>query len=114
MATRRGKKPVRLAVVLSVLTAVACFVVLALLPPSQGPPLKDPLRSLLTGLAVLGIATPFCIAGLTLRKRFASSPYYEGAFIATVLSVFGLVCLVAALACFILGVYDLVAPFFGS
>ena len=50
---------------------------------------------------------------MTRKKRFASSPYYEGTFIATVLSVFGFVCLAAGLACIILGAYDLIMRFAG-
>jgi hypothetical protein len=111
---RRRTKAVSLAIAISLCVAVVCFVVLALLPAPEGPHFKDPLRSFLTGLAVLGVGLPLCIAGFSLKRRFASSPYYEGTFIATVLSVFGFVCLAAGLACVILGVYDLVTRFLGS
>jgi hypothetical protein len=57
------------------------------------------------------VATPLCVAGWQLKQRFATSPYYEGRFIATVLSVFGFTCLTAGLACIILGVYDLAMRF---
>jgi len=109
-----GKRTIPLAIAISLLVAVGSFVALALLPPPEGARLKDPLRSFLTGLGVLGVASPLCLAGFSLRKRFASSPYYEGTFIATVLSVFGFTCLAAGIACVILGVYDLVMRFLGS
>ena len=99
------------AIGLSLLAALACFIVLAVLPEPEGRRLKDPLRSFLTGMGVLGVATPLCLAGHALKKRFASSPYYEGGFIATVLSVFGFVALAAGLACILLGGYDLVMRF---
>jgi hypothetical protein len=60
------------------------------------------------------VATPLCIAGFTLKKRFASSPYFEGTFIATVLSVFGFACLATGLACIILGAYDWIMRFIES
>jgi len=100
-----------LSIIASLLLALACFIVLAIVPAPQGPPLKDPLRSLLTGLGVLGIATPLCIAGFALKKRFASSPYFEGTFIATVLNVFGFACFAAGLACIIVGACDWIMRF---
>jgi hypothetical protein len=65
----------------------------------------------LTGLGVLGVATPFCIAGRMLRTRSESSPYFEGTFIATVLSIIGFICLAVGLACVILGGYDWITQF---
>ena len=112
--SRSSRKVIVLSVGVSLVFALTCFVVLAVLPASEGPPLEDPLRSLLTGLGVLGVAAPLCIAGFALKKRFASSPYYEGNFIATVLSVFGFVCLAAGLACIILGAYDWITRFLES
>ena len=97
---------------LTVVVCIACFVVLALLPAAQQPHLKDPLRSILTGLGVLAIAVPPCLGGHILRRRAISSPYFEGTFIATAILLFGLICLAAGLACIILGIYDLVLPFF--
>ncbi len=96
-----------LAIGVSFVVALSCFIALAIMPEPEGSRLKDPLRSFLTGLGVLGVAAPLCIAGLTLKKKFASSPYYEGGFIATVLSLFGFVTLAAGLACILLGGYDL-------
>jgi threonine/homoserine/homoserine lactone efflux protein len=111
---RRRRKGILLAVGFSLVVALVCFVVVAFLPTSKEPHFKDPWRSFLTGLGVIGVASPLCIAGFSLRKRFAPSPYYEGKFIATVLSVFGLVCVAAGLACIILGAYDLVTRFLNS
>jgi hypothetical protein len=112
--TPGAQKIIILSIAFPLLVALACFIVLALVPAPKGPPLKDPLRSLLTGLGVIGVATPLCIAGFTLKKRFASSPYFEGSFIATVLNVFGFACFAAGLACLILGVYDLIVRFLDS
>jgi len=110
----RSAKPMILSITVSLLLALACFIVLAIVPAPDGPPLKDPLRSLLTGLGVIGIATPLCIAGFALKKRFASSPYFEGKFIATVLNVFGFACFAAGLACIIVGAYDWISQFIES
>lgn len=99
-----------LAIGAALVVALVCFIALAILPRPEGPRTKAPLRSFLTGLGVLGVAAPLCIAGSAIKQRFASSPYFEGTFIATVLSIFGFVCLAAGLACIILGAYDLIAP----
>jgi hypothetical protein len=106
------KKLTVVALVVSPVVCIACFVALALLPATQETTLKDPLRSILTGLGVLAIAVPPCLGGHILRRRAVSSPYFEGTFIATAILLFGLVCLAAGLACIILGLYDLVLPFF--
>ncbi len=113
MRLPRGNRALGLAIAASLVVTAGCFIALAFLPLPEGPRLKDSLHSFLTGLGVLGVASALCIAGFRLRKRFASSPYYEGTFIATVLSVFGFVCLAVGLACVILGVYDLVMRFLG-
>ncbi len=91
--------------------AAVCFAVVALLPATEKARFHDPLRSILTGLGMLGIAAPFCVGGYALDRRAASSPYFEGRFIATVVMLFGAVCVVAGLACIILGIYDLVMMF---
>jgi hypothetical protein len=96
---------------LSPLVAVVCFVIVAFLPVTEKARYEDPLRSILTGVGVLGIAAPFCVGGSVLKRRAASSPYFEGTFIGTAILLFGLVCLVAGLACIILGIYDLVMIF---
>ncbi len=92
--------------------ALSCFVVPAFLPAPQGSLLNDPLRSLLTGAGVAGIAYPLWAVGQAMKRRWASSPYFEGAFIAAVLNLFGLVCFGVALACIGFGVYDLIARLF--
>jgi hypothetical protein len=88
--------------------ATACFVVVALLPAPKGPLFKDPLRSFLTGVGVAGVAYPLCALGAALQRKFALSPYFEGAFIAGVLSLAGYVCAAVALVCIGFGIYDLV------
>jgi len=105
-----GAKRLALAIGASLAVALVCFVVLAALPEPKTVRLKDPLRSVLTGLGVLGIASPLCIGGAVLKQRFGPSPYFEGKFIATVLSVFGFACTAAGLACILLAIYDLLAP----
>lgn len=105
-----GAKRLALGIGASFAVALVCFVVLAVLPEPKVARLKDPLRSILTGIGVLGIASPLCLGGAVLKQRFAVSPYFEGKFIATVLSVFGFACAAAGLACILLGIYDLLAP----
>jgi len=113
--TSRATKLTLAAVAISLLLAVVCFVIVALLPvPEGGHRFKDPLRSLVTGLGVLGVATPLCIAGHALKKRSAASPYFEGTFIATVLGVFGFLGLAVGLACIILGGYDWITAMLDS
>jgi hypothetical protein len=88
--------------------AVICLAVVALLPPTKGPLFQDPLRSFLTGMGVAGVAFPLCTLGLALKRRFALSPYFEGAFIAGVLNLAGYICAAVALVCVGFGVYDLI------
>jgi len=107
------KRGTLLAVGTALAVAVASFATLSLLPSPKGRLFEDPLRSLLTGLCVLGVATPLCISGSRLKKRFACSPYFEGAFIAAVLSVFGFLCAGVGLVCIGLGLYDLAKRFLG-
>jgi len=94
--------------------AVICLAVVALLPPTKGPLFKDPLRSFLTGVGVAGVAFPWCALGAALKRRFALSPYFEGAFIAGVLNLAGYICAAVALVCIGFGVYDLVIWLVGS
>ena len=94
--------------------AVICFAVVAVLPPPKGPLFEDPLRSLLTGLGVAGVAYPLCALGFALKRKFALSPYFEGAFIAGVLNLAGYVCAAVALVCLGFGVYDVVLWLLGS
>ena len=88
--------------------AVTCFIVVAVLPAPGVPLFKDALRSFLTGLGVLGIAYPVYATGLAIKKRFASSPYFEAGFIAAAINLFGFVCLAVGLVCIGFGIYDLV------
>ncbi|MEN6577408.1 MAG: hypothetical protein ABFD90_13780 [Phycisphaerales bacterium] len=88
--------------------AIVCFVVAAVLPAPEGPSFKDPLRSLITGLGVLAIAYPPAAVGRAIQRRSASSPYFEGAFIAGAINLAALVCGAAGLACVGFGVYDLI------
>lgn len=111
---RGSRKLLVLSIAASLLVALGCFIALALVPKPEGPPLKDPIRSLLTGVGVLGIAAPLCLGGAALKRRFEASPYFEGKFIATVLSVFGFACFAAGLACIILGAYDWIMPLLES
>jgi len=92
---------------------VICFVVVALLPAPQGPLFKDPLRSFLTGFGVVGVAYPLCVVGLAMRKRWASSPYFEGAFIAGVINLFGFVIVGVGLVCIGFGAYGLIVRLLG-
>jgi hypothetical protein len=106
-ASQKKGIPIAIAMASSLGVALIGFVALAFLPPPKGSFLKDPLRSILTGVAVVGVACPLCIAGFILRRRFASSPYYEGGFIAGVLNLFGYLVMAAGLVCIGFGLYDL-------
>jgi hypothetical protein len=88
--------------------AVLCCAIVALLPPTKGPLFKDPLRSFLTGAGVAGVGFPLCALGFALKRRFALSPYFEGAFIAGVLNLAGYICAAVALVCIGFGIYDFV------
>ena len=94
--------------------AVICFGVVAVLPPPKEALFKDPLRSFLTGVGVAGVAYPLCALGSALSRKFALSPYFEGAFIAGVLNLAGYICAIVALVCAGFGVYDLVLWLLGS
>jgi hypothetical protein len=88
-----------------------CFVVVSFLPPPKGQFLDDPIRCLLTGVGVIGVATPLCVAGAALKRKFSQSPYFEGAFIAGVLNLFGYLLVATGLVCIGFGLYDLIKPF---
>lgn len=98
----------------TVIAAVTLFAVVALLPPPKGALFKDPLRSFLTGVGVAGVAFPLCALGFALKRKFALSPYFEGAFIAGVLNLAGYICAAVALVCIGFGVYDLIIWLVGS
>jgi hypothetical protein len=93
---------------LSLLLAVVCFVVVAILPTSPEPFFDSPLRSLLVGVGLLGVAAPLCIAGALLKRHAAGSPYFEEGFIAGVLNVFGYLILAVGVACLALAAYAFV------
>jgi len=107
------RKSILIAMGVAVSIGLVCFIVIAFLPAPQGPLFKDPLRSFLTGIGIIGIAYPLCAVGRAMKRRWESSPYFEGAFIAAVLNLFGLVCFGVALACIGFGAYGLVARLFG-
>jgi hypothetical protein len=102
------RKSVLIAMAAAGCIAVACFVVAAVLPAPEGPLFKDPLRSFITGLGVLAIAYPLAAVGQAIQRRNASSPYFEGAFIAGAINLAAFVCAAAGLACVGFGVYDLI------
>jgi hypothetical protein len=105
-----SKRKVLLAIGIGIAIGVAiiCFTLIAVLPSPERPLLKDPLRSLLTGLGLLGIACPLFIVGSILGRRAATSPYFEEAFIATVFNIFGFLCFILGLICIGFGIYTLV------
>ena len=112
-AGSQRKKGPTLAVGAALGLSILCFVVVTLLPPPKGPFFKDPLRSLLTGVCVWGVAYPLSVTGFRLKKKYASSPYFEGAFIAGFLNLFGLLCAAVGLVCVGLGLYALAMRFLG-
>ena len=87
--------------------ALVCLAVVAYLPPPKGALFLDPLRSFLTGAGVAGVAFPLCALGSALNRKFAQSPYFEGAFIAGVLNLAGYICAIVALVCLGFGAYDI-------
>ncbi|MHC4750120.1 MAG: hypothetical protein ACYTFW_09630 [Planctomycetota bacterium] len=109
------KKTVIIVICIAISIAVICFTTVAILPPPEGSLLKNPLRSLLTGLGLLGIACPLCIAGLLPKKQPISSPYYfEEAFIKKVFNIFGFVCFILSLICIGFSIYASVKWVLGS
>jgi hypothetical protein len=87
-----------------------CLVVVSFLPPHKGQFLDDPVRCFLSGLGVIGVATPLCVTGAALKRKFSQSPYFEGGFIAGVLNLFGSVLVATGLVCIGFGIYDLIKP----
>ena len=108
------RKGILIAMAVAVGVGVVCFAVVMFLPPPKGPLFKDPLRGFLTGVGVAGIAYPLCALGSALQRKFESSPYFEGAFIAGALNLAGYICAIVALVCIGFGVYDLVLMLAGS
>ena len=99
---------------LAVLVAIICFVVIAIWLPLEGPFSDAPLRSLLTGLGLLGIACPPFTLGFIFQKKAAASPYYEEGFIRTGFYIVGFVCFTLGLICIGLSIYALIVRFFGE
>ncbi|MHC4509256.1 MAG: hypothetical protein ACYTAO_09915 [Planctomycetota bacterium] len=108
-----SKKMVLLAIGIAVGVAIACFTVVAIMPRPQGPFFDAPLRSFLTGLGLLAVACPPLIAGLLLKKRAETSPYFEEGFIRAVFNIFGFVCFVLGLICMGLSVWALLKRLLG-
>lgn len=100
-----------IAMVIAVVVALACFIVVVLLPAPRVPMFKDPLRSFITGIGLLTMAYPFTVLGAAIHRRTAGSPYFEAGFIAGVLSLIGYLCVAVGLACVGFGIYDLVVRF---
>jgi uncharacterized membrane protein YesL len=98
----------------AVLAALTCFVAVAFLPATERALFDDPLRSFLTGFGVIGVAYPLCVVGLAMKKRWESSPYFEGSFIAAVMNLFGFAAVAVGLVCIAFGVYGLVVRFLDS
>ena len=94
----------------AIVIAITCFTIVMLLPESDKPFFDSPLRSVLAGVGLLGVAYPLLIAGSRLRKHAAGSPYFEEGFIAGVLSLFGCIILIVGLVCLALAAYALIEP----
>jgi hypothetical protein len=107
-------KRVLIAVGIAIGVAAICFILVAILPRPKGPFFDAPLKSLLTGLGLLGVACPPLIVGLLLKKRAETSPYFEEGFIRAGFNIFGFVCLVLGLTCIGLSIYALVRRLLGS
>jgi protein-S-isoprenylcysteine O-methyltransferase Ste14 len=105
---KRSKHRILAVIGAAVVVALACFTVVAVLPSSEKPFFDSPLRSAITGLGLLGVAFPLCIAGSLLRKHAAGSPYFEEGFMAGVLSLFGYIVMIVGILCLGLAVYALV------
>jgi hypothetical protein len=109
-----SRRTVIIVICTAIVLAVACFVLVVVLPRPEGPLFKDPLRSLLTGVGLLGVCCPLLIVGSILGKRAARSPYFEETFITTVVNIFGFLCLIVGLICIGLSIYALVKWVLGS
>ncbi len=109
-----SKKMILLTNVLAVLVAIVCFAVIAIWLPLKGPFFDAPLRSLLTGLGLLGIACPPFTLGFIFQKKAATSPYFEEGFIRTGFYIVGFVCFILGLICIGLSGYALIMRFFSK
>jgi len=99
---------------LSVVISAICFVVIAIWLPLKGPFFDVPLRSLLMGIALMGLACPPFTAGFIYQKKAATSPYFEEGFIRTGFYIVGFVCSIIGIICIGLSVYALIMRFFGE
>ena len=113
---RRGfsKKKILLINGLAVVIAAICFVVVAIWLPLEGPFFDVPLRSLLMGLGMLGLACPLFTAGFIFQKKAAASPYFEEGFIRTAFYIVGFVCFFVGLICIGLSIYALIMRAIGE
>jgi ABC-type dipeptide/oligopeptide/nickel transport system permease component len=109
-----SKKMILLTNGLAVLAAIVCFAVIAIWLPLKGPFFDAPLRSLLTGLGLLGLACPPFTLGFIFQKKAATSPYFEEGFIRTGFYIVGFVCFILGLICIGLSGYALIMRFFGK
>ena len=108
-----SKKKILLINGLAILIATICFVIIAIWLESKRPFFDAPLRSLLTGLGLLGLACPPFTAGFLLQKKAAASPYFEEAFIRTGFHIIGFVCFILGLICVGLSIYALIMRMLG-
>ena len=99
---------------LAVCVAIICFVVIAIWLEPDRPFFDAPLRSLLTGLGLLGLACPPFTVGFMLQKKAAASPYFEEAFIRTGFHIVGFVCFFVGLTCIGLSIYALIMRAIGE
>ena len=90
------------------------FLVIAIWLPLKGPFFDVPLRSLLTGLALLGLACPLFTAGFYYQRKAEMSPYFEEGFIRTGFYIFGFVCSIIGILCIGLSVYALIMRAIGE
>lgn len=98
----------------AVVFAAACFVVMAVWLPLEGPFFDVPLRSLLMGIALLGLAFPPFTAGFIFQKKAATSPYFEEGFIRTGFYIAGFVCSIIGIICIGLSAYALIMRAIGE
>lgn len=94
--------------VFAICDTAICFVVIAIWLPLEGPFFDVPLRSLLTGFALLGLACPLFTAGFYYQRKAETSPYFEEGFIRTGFYIFGYVCSIIGLICIGLSAYAMI------
>ena len=109
-----SRKKIMLINGLAIGVAFICFVVIAIWLEPKGPFFDAPLRSLLTGLGLLGLACPPFTVGFMLQKKAATSPYFEETFIRTAFYIVGFVCCILGLICIGLSIYALIMRMLGD